>query len=160
MDLRAAMKTKGDMSDMPSVQPTEHPRTSPPRSRGQNTCLDIPLAYVCRSTLSREQRRLVLHDVCSRSLKKYWSWIRDVKDQTGLGCELDTHTDEMTPWFSGVSTINGTPGEHRSARVLGGQGMLCWGIKIDFSLERGLKLTYFKWWIEINSIFVWGVQFH
>ena len=33
MDLPAAMNTKGDMSDMPSVQPTEQPRTSPPGSR-------------------------------------------------------------------------------------------------------------------------------
>ena len=63
MDLRAAMNTKGDMSDMAIVQLTEQPRTSPPGSRGLNTCLDIPLAYVCRSALSREQWRLVVDNV-------------------------------------------------------------------------------------------------
>ena len=34
MDLLAAMKTKGDMSYMAIVQPTEQPRTSPPEWRG------------------------------------------------------------------------------------------------------------------------------
>ena len=34
MDLRAAVHTKGDISDMPSVQPTEQPRTSPLGWRG------------------------------------------------------------------------------------------------------------------------------
>ena len=66
---------------------------APPRRDrgGQNTCLDIPFAGVCRSVLSREQWQLVVYDVlsCSRSLKISSSWIREVEDQTcGLGCEL------------------------------------------------------------------------
>ena len=55
---------------------------------GVRTYLDIPLAGVCRSALSSEQWRLVLHDVFSRSLKNSWSWTREVEDQTSLGCEL------------------------------------------------------------------------
>ena len=59
MDLRAG-HTKGDTSDIAIVQPAEPPRTSP-RDRGcQNTCLYIPLAYVCRSALSREHWRMAL----------------------------------------------------------------------------------------------------
>ena len=57
---------------------------------GQNTCIDMPLAGVCRSALSREQWRKLVDDVlsCSRSLQNYRSWICEVEDQTGLGCEL------------------------------------------------------------------------
>ena len=49
---KAAATRKGDMSDMPSVQPTEQPRTSPPGSRGlESTCLDIRLAYMSAGVL-------------------------------------------------------------------------------------------------------------
>ena len=48
---------------------------APPRRDrgGQNACVDMPLAGVCRSALSREQWQLVVYDVlsCSRSLKNY-----------------------------------------------------------------------------------------
>ena len=48
--------TKGDTSDMAIVQPTESTHAPPRRDRGgQNTCLDIPLAGVCRSAWSRVQ---------------------------------------------------------------------------------------------------------
>ena len=50
--LRGCSTREADISDTSIVQPTEHPRTSP---AGQNTCLDIPLAGVCRSYLCREQ---------------------------------------------------------------------------------------------------------
>jgi len=71
LDLRAAINTKCDMSDMAIVQPTEQPRTSRREEGSQKTCLDIPLTYVCRSALLREQWRLVVDNVlsCSRSLK-------------------------------------------------------------------------------------------
>ena len=49
---------------------------APPRQDRvvQNTCLNILLAGVCRSVLSRKQWPLVVYDVlsCSRSLKLYW----------------------------------------------------------------------------------------
>ena len=78
------MRTKGDMSDMPSMQPTEKRRTSPPGSRVSEHMPRRPSAYVCRSALSREQC-----DWRSRSLKKCSSRIREAEDQTGcLGCEL------------------------------------------------------------------------
>ena len=54
---------------------------APPRRDrgGQNTCLDIPLAGVCRSTLSRKQWRLALsnHDF----------FLLESSRITGLGCE-------------------------------------------------------------------------
>ena len=50
------------MSHMPIVQLTKELSTYLPAGieGGQNTCLYIPLAYVRRSALSREQWRLAL----------------------------------------------------------------------------------------------------
>ena len=77
------INTKGVMSHTPMVQPTEHPRTSPSGSRGQNTCLDIPLAGVCRGALSRKQWRLALS-----KLEKLLE-VGKLEDQTGgLLCKL------------------------------------------------------------------------
>ena len=45
---------------MPGMQPTEQICTSPMDRGCQNTYLDVPLAYVYRSVLSREQMRLAL----------------------------------------------------------------------------------------------------
>ena len=43
------------------VSSPQSSRAPPRRDRGcQNTCLNVPLAYVCRSALSREQWRLAL----------------------------------------------------------------------------------------------------
>ena len=58
----------------------------------------------------------------SRSLKSYSGCTREVEGQTGwLGCVI-YFTDQLrTPYFSGGSTINGTPGGDRWARVVGGQ---------------------------------------
>ena len=77
------------MSDMARVQPTEQPRTSPPGSRGQNTCLDIHLAGVCRSALSREQCRLVLSKL-EKILKLESSRIR-------LAWAVSYFTDQLMP---------------------------------------------------------------
>ena len=80
--------TKGDTSDMPSMQPTEHSRTSPPGSTGSEymprhpSCVCLPECSVSREMTT------VLHDVRSRRLKIYWCWIREVEDQTGSDCEL------------------------------------------------------------------------
>ena len=47
--------TKGDTSDMPSMQPKEHPRTSPPGSRGSEhmplypSCVRLPESSVSRA---------------------------------------------------------------------------------------------------------------
>ena len=45
---------------MPGMQPTEQICTSPMDRGCQNTYLDVPLAYVYRSVLSREQWRMAL----------------------------------------------------------------------------------------------------
>ena len=63
----------------------------------------------------------------SRNLKKYLKFEGTRMDGTGLSrCELpgSYFADQlkmMTPHFSGVSTLNGTPGGDRWARVIGGQ---------------------------------------
>ena len=62
----------------------------------------------------------------SRSLKKLVevALTRGVEDQTGflvVGCVIYFTDQLMTRYFSGGSTLNGTPGGDRWARVLGGQ---------------------------------------
>ena len=99
------INTKGVMSHTPMVQPTEHPRTSPSGSRGQNTCLDIPLAGVCRGALSHKQWRLALSKL-EKLMKLDNSRIRLVA-WADVSCFAD---QLMTPYCSGGSTINGTPG--------------------------------------------------
>ena len=52
---------------------------APPRRDrgGQNTCLDIPLAVVCRSSLARKQSRLALPKL-EKKIK-----VGKLEDQTG-----------------------------------------------------------------------------
>ena len=89
---------------------------APPRRDlgGKVTCLDVPLAYVYRSALLREHWRPVLSkpenffEVRKDMGPAWWA--------TGF-----VFTDQlMTPYFSGASTLNGTPGGDRWARILGG----------------------------------------
>ena len=53
--LAATINIKGDTSDMPSMQPTQHPRTSPPGSTGAEhmplypSCVHLPESYVSRA---------------------------------------------------------------------------------------------------------------
>ena len=89
------------------------------RDRGdQNTCIYIPLAYVCRSVLSCEHRRMALSELGKLMLER----TRRIEQAWAV---LSYHTDQlMTPcstYFLGGSTLNGTPGGDRWARVLGGQ---------------------------------------
>ena len=94
---------------------------APPRRdrRGQNTCLCTPHAYVYRSPLSREQWRLALSKL-EQNLLRLHSWGR--RSDWLLGWAVRYCTDQLlTPYFSGASTINGTPGGDRWVRVLGGQ---------------------------------------
>ena len=91
----------------------------PRRDRGcQNTCLYIPLAYVCGSVLSREHWRMALSELGKIMLER----TRRIGQAWAV---LSYYTDQlMTPcskYFSGGSTLNGTPGGDRWARVLGGQ---------------------------------------
>ena len=90
----------------------------PRRDRGcQNTCLYIPLAYVCGS-VSREHWRMALSKLgkfmLERTRRIGQAWV-----------VLSYYTDQlMTPcskYLSGGSTLNGTPGGDRWARVLCGQ---------------------------------------
>ena len=90
----------------------------PRRDRGcQDTCLYIPLAYVCPSVLSRERLRMALSKVGKNMLER--------TRRIGQAWVVIYFTDQLlTPcskYFSGASTLNGTPGGDRWARVLGGQ---------------------------------------
>ena len=58
----------------------------------------------------------------SRRLKSCLDCTREVEGQTGwLGCVISFTDQLMTPYFSGGSTLNGTTGGDRWARVPGGQ---------------------------------------
>ena len=88
----ATINTKRDMSDVPRISPQN--KFAPPRwDRGcQNTCLDVSLAYVCRSDLSREQWRLALSKLEkklkfeSSRIKNWWAW-------ADVSCFADQLTD-------------------------------------------------------------------
>ena len=61
MDLQAAGTREGDMSNMPSVQPTKQPRTSPPGSRGSEHMPRHPsCGCLPECSVSRAMARLVL----------------------------------------------------------------------------------------------------
>ena len=85
--------------------------------RCQHTCFCIPLAYVCRSVLSRERWRMALSKLGNFMLKR--------TRRIGQAWAVIYFTDQLlTPcskYFSGANTQNGTPGGDRWARVLGGQ---------------------------------------
>ena len=90
----------------------------PRRDRGcQDTCLYIPLAYVCPSVLSRERLRMALSKVGKNMLER--------TRRIGQAWVVIYFTDQLlTPcskYFSGASTLNGTAGWDRWARVIGGQ---------------------------------------
>ena len=97
------------------VQPTKQPCTSTPGSRGQDHIFDVPLAYVYRSALSRELWRLALSklekifEVRKDMVPAWWAMSFYFSDQL------------MTPYFSGASTLNGTPCGDRWAGVRRGQ---------------------------------------
>ena len=94
-----------------------HKSYAPPRRdrRGQNTCLCIPHAYVCRSALSREQWRLAL----SKLEKLCYERTRTIGPAWAVSYSTDQPMTRYSTYFSGGSTINGTPGT--DPRVLGGQ---------------------------------------
>ena len=115
MDLRAGSTRKVVCLTCP-VSSRQSIRAPPRRDRGcQNTCIDVPLAYICRGALSREQWRLALSKLEKNMLQR--------TRRIGPAWAVSYFTDQlMTPYskyFSGGSTINGTPGRDR--RVLGGQ---------------------------------------
>ena len=114
VDLPAArMSTIGAMSHMPICSPQSS--LAPPHRDlgGKITCLDVPLAYVCRRALSREQWRLALS-----KLDKLF----EVRKHMGPACAVSVLTDQlMMLYSSGRSTLNGTYGGDRWARVVGGQ---------------------------------------
>ena len=115
MDLRAGPTGKVIRRTCPACN--RQSTHAPPRQdrRVQNTCVYIPHAYVYRSVLSREQTRLALLKL-EKNLLRLHSWGRR-SDWAVSYC-----TDQLlTPNFSGGSTLNGTPGGDRWARVLSGQ---------------------------------------
>ena len=115
--LAAAINTEGDISGMPSVQPTEHPRTFPPGSRESEhmplypSCVHLPDWAVSQAvaTGALEARKILLER--TRRIGHDWAVIY-FTDQLPTPC---------SKYFSGVSTLNGTPGGDRWACVLGGQ---------------------------------------
>ena len=105
---------------MPGMQPTQHPRTSPPGLRGVRTHASTSLLrmYVYRSFLSREQMRLALWKIEQNMLRLHSL----VGSKIRLALRELLCTDQLlTTNFSGGSTLNGTLGGDRWARVLGGQ---------------------------------------
>ena len=84
----------------------------------QNTCLYIPLAYVCRSVLSCEDWAMALPKhgnfmlERTRRIEQAWAVLSCYTDQLMTPCPM---------YFSGGSTLNGTPGGDRWARVICGQ---------------------------------------
>ena len=119
MDLRAGSTRKVIRRTCPVCNP-KSTHAPPRRDRGgQNTCLCIPHAYVYRSPLSREQWRLALSKL-EKNLLRLHSWGQ--RSDWLLGWAVIYCTDQLlTPYFSGASTLNGTPRGDRWARVRGGQ---------------------------------------
>ena len=107
--------TKGDTSDISSMQPTEHPRTFPPGSTGSGnmrpypSCLCLPEFSFSRATATGALE-------ASENLSRLRSWGRR-SDSSVSYC-----TDQLLILnFSGGNTLNGTYGGNRWARVLCGQ---------------------------------------
>ena len=113
----APINTEGDISGMPSMQPTEHPRTSPPGSRVPEHMPLYPSGvHITEWAVSQaiatgalEARQLMLER--TRRIGQAWAVIYFT----------DLLLTPCSKYFSGASTLNGTPGGDRWARVLGGQ---------------------------------------
>ena len=137
--LAAAMNT-GDISGMPSMHPTEHPLTSPPGSRVSEhmplypSCVPLPEWAVSRAiaTGALEAPKFMLER--TRRIGQAWAVISFI-DQLLTPC---------SKYFSGASTLSGTPGGDKLARVLGGHiGWLSDTLhrfEADCSGSRNLKL--------------------
>ena len=118
MDLRAGPTRKviRRISRLCNPQNTHAP---PRRDRGyQNTCLYIPLGYVCRSVLSREHWRMAISKLVKFMLERTR---RIGQAWAVLSCYTNQMMTPRSKYFSGGSTLNGTPGGDRWARVLCGQ---------------------------------------
>ena len=75
MDLRAGSTRKVIRRTCPVCNP-QSTRAPPRRDRwGQNTCVCIPHAYVCRSPLSRDQMQLALSKL-EKTMLRLHSWGR------------------------------------------------------------------------------------
>ena len=93
---------------------------APPRRdrECQNTCLYIPLVYVCRSVLPRGHWRMGLSKLekimfeRTRRIGQAWTVLSYYTDQLMTPC---------SKYILGGSTLNGIPGGDRWARVLCGQ---------------------------------------
>ena len=110
----AVINTKGGMSDMPIVQATDQPRTPPPGSRESEqmprdpSCRCLPECSVSQAMATGAVEASCLKFESSRIRVAAWA--------------MSHFTDQlMTPYFSGGSTINATPGGDRWVRVLSGQ---------------------------------------
>ena len=82
MDIQGCSTRKSNMSDMPSVQPTEQPRTSPPGSRGSEHMPRHP-SCGCLPECSVSQA-MVTGDL---NLEKLFG-VGKPEERTGLVCEL------------------------------------------------------------------------
>ena len=120
--LAATIDANGDISGMPSMQPTEQSCTSPPGSTGsEHTPVYPSCVRLLESPLSLEQWRLALSKL-KKILLRLHSW-GQLSDWLLLDWAVSYYcTDQLlTPYFSGASTQNGTPSGDRWARVIGGQ---------------------------------------
>ena len=138
--LAAAINTEGDISGMPSIQPTEHPRTSPPGSRVSEhlplypSCVLLPEWAVSQAiaTGALEAQNVILER--TRRIGQAWA----------VMYSTDPLQTPYSKYFSGASTLNGTPGGDRWARFFGRQiGWLSEPLhrfEADCSGSRNLKM--------------------
>ena len=119
------MNTNGDISGTPSMQPTQHLRTSPQGLRVSEHMPRRP-SCVCLLECSFSRANLAGAPEARKTLVEV-ALTGGVEDQTGflvgLAC-VSYFADQLTddrPYFPGASALNDTPGGDRWARVLGGQ---------------------------------------
>ena len=110
----ATMNTKGAMSHMHIVRPTEQLRSSPPGSRGSE---HMPLYPSCVRLLECSVSQAMATGALEAGKVVEVAFVRSKIRLTAWA--VSYYTDQLiTPYFSSGSTINGIPGGDGWARVL------------------------------------------
>ena len=111
----ASWTPHGDTSDIAIVQPGEHPRTSPPGSRVSEhmplypSCIRLPRCSVSRALATGALEAWKIYGGRTWRIAQAWAVLSYYTHQLMTPC---------SNYFSGRSTLNGTPGGNRWARVL------------------------------------------
>ena len=107
--------TRGDILDIAILQPPEHPRTSPPGSRVSEhmplypSCIRLPRCSVSRALATGALEAWKIYGGRTWRIAQAWAVLSYYTHQLMTPC---------SNYFSGRSTLNGTPGGNRWARVL------------------------------------------